>query len=287
MRLDKNVAVGNGYLKFKDFRSFVKKNSFITTIELSNNGEIFLNPELLNIIKYAHENGIELFAKNGVNFNMVSDEMLEALVKYRFKFLSISIDGASQEIYVKYRQNGDFDTVISNIHKLIEYKQKHDSEFPAIRWQYILMRHNECEVIKAKTLAKKLNVSMKFKRTWEKGYIPNDPEMLKRETGLKYLSVEEFAESESQEYSTSTCYQLWDLPAINWDGRLLGCCRLYTDDFGVNVFEVGLEKALNSKRICDAKKILCGGKVPSDCDTPCLYCKKYALMVKNNNFIKK
>ena len=55
-------------------------NSNILSIELSNWGEIFLNPELKEIIKYAYSKKIGLFADNGVNFNNVSDEVLECLI---------------------------------------------------------------------------------------------------------------------------------------------------------------------------------------------------------------
>ncbi len=44
-----------GYLKFDDFKNFVDDNPQIESIELSNNGEIFLNPELNKIIEYAYK----------------------------------------------------------------------------------------------------------------------------------------------------------------------------------------------------------------------------------------
>lgn len=47
--------VGKGFLLFDHFRHFVDNNRRIRFIELSNYGEIFLNPELLDILKYAHE----------------------------------------------------------------------------------------------------------------------------------------------------------------------------------------------------------------------------------------
>ena len=46
-----------GYLKFNDFKNFIDNYNF-KEIELSNNGEIFLNPELDEIIKYAYEKKI-------------------------------------------------------------------------------------------------------------------------------------------------------------------------------------------------------------------------------------
>ena len=51
----KAPIVGQGFLSFKNFKKLVDDNPYIEIIELSHCGEIFLNPELIEIIKYAHE----------------------------------------------------------------------------------------------------------------------------------------------------------------------------------------------------------------------------------------
>ena len=53
MRLENSGGVGKGFLKYKDFKKFLDDHKFIKRIELSNSGEVFLNPELPKIIKYA------------------------------------------------------------------------------------------------------------------------------------------------------------------------------------------------------------------------------------------
>ena len=113
---------GWGYLKFEDFKNFVDKNKYIKSIETSRMGEIFLNPDLDKIIKYAFDKKIELTAGNGVNLNYLKEETAENLVKYKFKRLTISIDGATPETYAIYRRGGDFNKVIENI-KLINKGQ--------------------------------------------------------------------------------------------------------------------------------------------------------------------
>jgi hypothetical protein len=82
--------LGKGYLKFKDFKKFVDTYPEFKQMELSNYGEMFLNPELSDIIKYAYEKNIRLYADNGVNMNTVSQEVLEGLVKYKFRRLTVS-----------------------------------------------------------------------------------------------------------------------------------------------------------------------------------------------------
>ena len=207
-------------------------------------------------------------------------------MKYNFKTITFSIDGASQDIYAQYRVNGNFDTVIENIKKLNTYKQKYHSPFPVLKWQFILMEHNENDVIKAKMMAAELQMQIFFKLTWDAGYIPENVEMLKRETGLKYLSREEVFRNEGRIY-IQMCHQLWDSPQINWDGRLLGCSSVSTDDFGVNVFEIGLQNAINSENYKYAKEMLQGkvGVPPNVKNLPCANCEKYKTMVKTGQYI--
>ena len=76
--------LGLGYLKLHDFKKIVDENPRVAHIELSNWGEIFLNNELIDILKYAYKHNVSLSARNGANLNDVDEEVLEALVKYRF-----------------------------------------------------------------------------------------------------------------------------------------------------------------------------------------------------------
>src|SRR5438067_2016363 len=85
-----DAAIGKGFLKFSDFQALIDRNPQIQTIELSNYGEIFLNPELLQMMQYARECKVALTARNGVNLNHAREEVLEGLVKYQFRKLTCS-----------------------------------------------------------------------------------------------------------------------------------------------------------------------------------------------------
>src|SRR2546427_3514323 len=109
------AQIGAGFLKFDQFRRIVDDNPRISEIELSNWGEIFLNPDIERIIEYAYRRNVALSAWNGANFNHVRDSVLEAMVRYKFRAITCSIDGASRGIYGLYRRQGDFGRVIDNI----------------------------------------------------------------------------------------------------------------------------------------------------------------------------
>jgi MoaA/NifB/PqqE/SkfB family radical SAM enzyme len=125
-------------------------------VELSNYGELFLNPELPKIMEHAFTSGVQLTADNGANLNTVREETLEALVKFRFRRITCSIDGASAETYVRYRVGGCFETVIANIRKIQEYKSRYGSRYPRLAWQFISFPHNQHEIEPARKLARQL-----------------------------------------------------------------------------------------------------------------------------------
>ena len=81
-----------------------------------------------------------------MNINNVQKDVLEGLVKYRLRSMTCSIDGASNETYKTYRVKGNFETVIENIRKINFFKQKYQSEYPRLTWQFIVFGHNEHEI---------------------------------------------------------------------------------------------------------------------------------------------
>ena len=291
-------GVGKGYLKAKDFEKFLQMNPYVERIELSNNGEIFLNPELEEIIKIAYKyqilNGhqILLTGYNGVNFNNISDKVLEALVKYNnIMALTLSIDGASQEVYSKYRRNGNFEKVIENIKKLNEYKKKYNSKFPQLLWQYIINKYNYDinEIKNAKKIAKELNINIFFKKDWN-DFIPPNKKEVEQETGLNYSSKFLFEKNiELNKTRWLPCRDLFNEPQINYDGKFLGCCVNFLHNYDLNVFELGLEKVLKSKVVKQTKKMLMGKYKDKDFikSFPCYNCWFYQKMKKENDFITK
>ncbi len=285
MRLDpEGVKNGccNGMLSCDNFKKIVDENEF-ETIELSNHGEIFLNPELVKIMEYAHEKGIKLTADNGVNLNKLTEEQAEALVKYEFENIVVSIDGASQETYKLYRRRGNFDKVIEHIERINYYKKKYKSEKPYLNWKFILFGHNVHEVKKAKRLAKKLKMEIFFATNWDRAFSPvEDLELIKELTGVTGKThtprsrLKQFIRKEIDWYY---CNFLWEAPQINWDGQILGCCSLYDKNFGGNVFEEGLMNALNNPKMIYAKNMVTG-KAPALKGIPCTECYVYKDLVK-------
>ena len=280
--------LGVGFLKFSDFKYIVDKNPWISTIELSNWGEIFLNNELIEILKYAYTHNVSLHASNGTNLNTVDYDVLEALVKYRFRTITCSIDGASQETYSIYRVKGNFQKVIENIKTINKFKAQYNSPYPKLHWQFIAFGHNEHEISKARRMAVDLNMTFNLKLSWEDLYTDSfspivNRELIRKETGLGVADRDEFREKFGKEYILrNCCLELWTNPQINYDGRVLGCSVNYWDEYG-NALKDGLTECLNNEKINYAREMLMG-KRESKMGIPCTQCKFYKRIKKNKDW---
>jgi len=268
-------AVGSGFLRFEHFRALLDENPQLQEIELANYGEIFLNPELLQIMALAHERDVRLTAGVGANLNDVHDEVLEGLVRYRFRSMTCSIDGASQETYGQYRIRGDFGTVINNVKKINRWKQDYESPHPKMTWQFIVFGHNEHELPEARAMARDLDMVFFAKLNWDPKFSPiKDRDLVARELGMAEVTREEYKKKNSEDYMVSICHQLWESPQINWDGKVLGCCRNFWGDFGGNAFTEGLRESVNSETMSYARAML-QGQQPARDDIPCTTCEIY------------
>lgn len=268
----KNGIIGSDFLRFDNFKKLIDENPSIKEIELSNWGEIFLNPELILIVKYAFEKHIKLTAGNGVNFNTVCDQMIEALVKYRFGYLNISIDGACQKTYCQYRINGNLAKVIDNIKQMNYYKQIYNSKLPLLSWQFIIFGHNEHEIPRVKELCKELNMVFNPKLNHSDFSPVKDKEFVRKESGLGVADRNEYKEKHKKHYKRPCC-QLWVSPQVSWDGELLGCCVNKWKTFG-NVFEDGLRDCLTNQLVTKTKTVLMGKEKVKE-KMPCFYCPTY------------
>ncbi|MBF0526851.1 MAG: SPASM domain-containing protein [Deltaproteobacteria bacterium] len=275
--------LGRGTLSFDHFKMLLDKNPQIRQVELASKGEAFLNRQLSDILRYAHEKNVATSIDHGVNLNDASTETLEALVKYQTTGVRVAIDGATQETYQKYRIGGDLRRVMDNIIKINRFKDKYASPLPALVFQFIVFGHNEHEMRQAVTLARMLKMDIYFQMNHTPDAFPvRDRDLVRQWLG--YADRKEYAVKKKRDYSRHVCFQMWRSPQINWDGKLLGCSRNWQHAFAENVFEDDLITCINNDGMRYTRDVLMGKKAPRE-DTPCRQCPPYLWLAEHGDWI--
>ena len=148
------------FMSFKMFKKIVDEIKGKTQmITISGYGEPFLNKDILKMISYAHKAKIKIYMNTNAHF-ITSLEKAKKIVKSGIDNIKVSLDGVDQKTYEKYRKNGKFEKVIQGIKYLVQAKKELEIETPKIVLLYLVMKHNESHRIKAKKLAKKLQVDL-------------------------------------------------------------------------------------------------------------------------------
>ena len=79
---------------------------------------------------------------NGLAF---SEAQARRLVHSGIDEVTFSIDGATPESYVKYRQRGRFDVAIANLRAMADEKRRAGRDLPFLNWRYILFKWNDSD----------------------------------------------------------------------------------------------------------------------------------------------
>ncbi len=119
-------------------------------------GEPLLNKDLPEMIKIAKKKSLRVALST--NMTILTESMADGLVTSGLDLMILSIDGATQETYQKYRVGGDYEKVVKNIELLKRKKIAHVSDSPRLEWRFLVFKHNEHEVEAAREFAKQLGV---------------------------------------------------------------------------------------------------------------------------------
>jgi MoaA/NifB/PqqE/SkfB family radical SAM enzyme len=84
----------------------------------------------------------------------------EAYVRSGLDLMIISIDGATQAVYERFRRGGNLELVLENLAGLVEAKRQLGSRTPVLSWNFLAFEHNAHEIPVAETMARKLGMNV-------------------------------------------------------------------------------------------------------------------------------
>lgn len=129
--------------------------TFGSSAVLYNYGEPLLHRELPFIIRAAKR--YLLFTIVSTNLALKFD--VDALVSSGLDRLMVSVDGASQPVYDRYRRKGKLSLVVENLKAIVESKYRLGRDKPYVVWQFLTFEHNLDEVDDAIDMARRLGVN--------------------------------------------------------------------------------------------------------------------------------
>jgi radical SAM protein with 4Fe4S-binding SPASM domain len=164
-------------------------------------GEPFMAPQINEMISYARRKGFCVgFTSNATLWN---EKVVDFLIDEEVNNLCVSLDGATKETYEAVRIGANFDTVVSNLNKLVERKMERGSVLPWLAINMTLMPENrhQQEQMLDEWLGKAYLVSI-------------------NNTCINHVVPEKFHQPERY-----PCPFLWEGVHILTNGDVIACCR--------------------------------------------------------------
>jgi MoaA/NifB/PqqE/SkfB family radical SAM enzyme len=163
-----------GMLDFDLFRRVVDEaGPTLVRIDFFNYGEAFLHKRAVEMCEYIKRNFPHVYLYTSTNGLALSEAQARRLVHSGIDEVTFSIDGATPESYVKYRQRGRFDVAIANLRAMADEKRAAGRDLPFLNWRYILFKWNDddAEMTRARRLAAEIGVD---RLCWELTDHPED-----------------------------------------------------------------------------------------------------------------
>lgn len=151
----------SGMLDFDLFRRVVDEaGASLVRIDFFNYGEAFLHKRAVEMCEYIKANFPHIYLYTSTNGLALSEAQARRLVHSGIDEVTFSIDGATPESYVKYRQRGRFDVAIATLRAMADEKRRSGRDLPFLNWRYILFVWNdtEGEMDEARRLASEIGV---------------------------------------------------------------------------------------------------------------------------------
>lgn len=185
-------------------------------------GEPYLNPNFLDMVRYAADKGI--YTVTSTNAHFLNEDNAQRTIEAGLDRIIISIDGTTQETYESYRIGGKLSKVLEGTKRLVAWKKKLKSRTPHIIFQFLVVRPNEHQIEEVQQLAKELEVDeVVFKTAQVYDYEHGNPLIPTIDKYARY-ALQPDGTYKIKNRLLNHCWKLWHSCVITWDGKVVPCC---------------------------------------------------------------
>ncbi len=216
----KTLTRPSGKIKIELFKKLIdqiSKKTFYLNLYLQ--GEPFLHPEITEMITYAVSK--KMFVCISTNGHFLDTDYCDKIVRSKLQKIIISLDGATEETYLKYRIGGDFNKVKNGIKNIVDTKNNLKSSTPEIIIQTLVNKYNEHEIYLLKQITKYLGAN---KLSLKSMQIYNNYEYLPNAKKFKRYSKNKDGNFVINKILKNNCFRLWSNAVFTFDGNIISCC---------------------------------------------------------------
>lgn len=263
-----------GRMSLENYKKIIEEvGDYLSSINLWNWGEPFLNKDVCEMIGLARAKQIEVCVNTNGTF--LNDEKLaKKIIKSGLDRLVISLDGLTPETLSIYRTGANFKELIDGIKEVIKAKKESGQGKPLIEIQFIIMKHNERELPLLADFVEGLGADCLTVKTYN--YFLNKEELKKFEPNQK-----KYSRYGRQLPVKNGCRQAWLGLNINYDGNVVPCCFDPEERYILgNVFGGGVQETWRGQPLADFRKKLLYNKKEITICRECQYNKNTKKEIK-------
>ena len=185
-------------------------------------GEPYINPKFLDMVRHAHEKGI--YTITSTNGHFLDDDNARKTIESGLDRLIISVDGTTQDTYEQYRIGGKLEQVLQGARNVVKWKKQLKSKTPHLIFQFLVVRPNEHQIPDIHRLARDIGVDeVKLKTAQVYDYAQGNPLIPTLDQYARYRRRSD-GNWELKHTLHNHCWKLWHACVITWDGLVVPCC---------------------------------------------------------------
>jgi radical SAM protein with 4Fe4S-binding SPASM domain len=186
-------------------------------------GEPYLNPDFLEMVKYASAKGI--YTATSTNAHYLNEEAAKRTVESGLDRLIISIDGTTQDVYKQYRVGGNINKVLEGAKNIVKWKKELNSKTPFVFFQFLVVKPNEHQIEDIKRLAKEVGVDeVRFKTAQVYEYETDPNNLIPLQDKFSRYKKNADGTYTAKNKMANRCWKLQHANVITWDGLVVPCC---------------------------------------------------------------
>lgn len=185
-------------------------------------GEPYLHPDLLDMVRYASSRGI--YTATSTNAHFLTEDVARRTVESGLDRLIISIDGVTQETYASYRREGSLRKVLEGTKHIVAWKRRLRISRPHIIFQFLVVKPNEHEIEEVKRLGRELGVDEVRLKTAQIYDYENGSGLIPEQSRFARYIQRPDGKWALKNPLLNECWKMWHSCVITWDGKVVPCC---------------------------------------------------------------